>query len=116
MHNRGQTMRSGFLGQLRQWRFAVLWSLAITSMGLLLGFLFRVPTLLAASTTILLTIVALGLYLQWPIQTMAIYAVALLLVLQFSYFVGALLNELWFRIRKHARQKSPRLSDRADTC
>ena len=113
----GAFIRHGFLGQIRQWRFAVFWALAaITSMGLLLGFLFRVPTLLAASTMILLTIIALGPYLQWPIQTMAVYAAALLLALQFSYFVGALLNELWFRIRKRARQKSSRLPDRADTC
>jgi hypothetical protein len=91
---------------------AVFWALTtISSMGLLLGLLFRVPALLLASMMVLLTIIAAGPFLQLPVQTIAIDLVELLFALQLSYFGGVLLREFWNRTRNHHARPDARLPD-----
>lgn len=71
----------------------MLWSLiTVAAFGVLLGFSFRAPALIAATA---LTATATGLLLEGPILQRILLPVV---VLQCAYLVGLTLASLWRRI------------------
>lgn len=71
----------------------VLWSIVtVAAFGVLLGFSFRAPALLAATA---LTVGATGLLLEGPVFQRIVIPVV---VLQCAYLVGLMLASLWRRL------------------
>lgn len=78
----------------------MLWAFMIAAAaGLLLGFRFRVPAVIASSAGIAAVAVPLGLQAGLSLVMVALTAGALLLMHQCSYLVGLLVRHVWSRRR-----------------
>lgn len=77
------------------WAFIV-----ATVTGLILGFLFRVPALIASSMLGGLFVVATGLMAELPSLTIGLAAAALVCAHHAGYVGGLLFHYFWFRDRE----------------
>jgi hypothetical protein len=87
--------------------FALLWSIAaVVALGMLIGFRFRAPALIAVTAATIITSAVISGFGGLPERQLVVPALRLMIILQCAYLVGLFLAVVWRRIAANA-QGSP---------